>query len=142
MAKYASFGTLLKIGDGGGTETFTTIAQVQDITGPSLTQRTAEVTNHSSTAGYSEFVGTVLDGGEVAFDVVFDPADDTQDYGAGLIGDLEGKTARNFQVVWPDTANTTWSFTALVTSVEPNAPVDGALTASCTLLITGQPTLA
>ncbi|KKK53886.1 hypothetical protein LCGC14_3090310, partial [marine sediment metagenome] len=30
----SSFGTLLKVGDGAGTEVFTTIAEVMDIDGP------------------------------------------------------------------------------------------------------------
>jgi len=142
MTNYSSFGTLLKIGDGGATEAFTTIAGVRDISGPGIKQRTAEVTNHSSTGGYAEYVGTILEGGEVSFELVFDPADNTQDYGNGLLGDLVGRTVRNFNLVFPDTGATTWAFAALVTEFEPKEPVDGALTANCTLMITGQPTLA
>lgn len=138
----SAFGTLLKIGDGGDPENFTTIANVYDIRGPELELRTAEVTSHSSTGGWAEYVGTILDGGQVTFDIGYDPADSTHDATTGLINDMENRTSRNFKVVFPDTGNTEWSFTALVTGFAPDAPVDGELRASVTLKITGQPTLA
>lgn len=137
----SSFGTLLKIGDGGATESFTTIAEVKDIDGPSLEQGTEEVTTHSSTAGWREFIGTLLDGGEITFDVNLIIAGATHDASTGLIADLVAKTVRNFQLVFPDDATTTWEFAALVTSFAIGAPVEGGLGASITLKLTGQPTL-
>jgi hypothetical protein len=142
MTDYAGFGTLLKVGDGGATEAFTTIGSVMDISGPSLGVDTAEVTNHSSTAAYEEFVATVVRTGDVTFTVNFDPALATHAYGSGLLEDMENKTKRNYQLVFPDTAATTWAFAAFVTGFSPSAPVAGALTADVSLKITGQPTLA
>lgn len=141
MAKKA-LGTLLKIGDGGSpTESFTTIFQVLDIGGPSLELEAIESTNHSSTGGWREFIGGLLGGGEVGFEVNYEPTQATLNATAGLINDMENRTVRNFQLVFPDTGATTWSFAALVTKFEPSAPVDGKLTASVTLTISGQPTL-
>lgn len=142
MAALSAFGTLLKIGDGGGTEAFTTIAGVRDITGPSLRMEAIEVTNHSSTGGWREFVGGLFSGGEVTFDLLFDPDAATHSYSTGLINDMVDRTLRHFQVVFTDPTPTTWAFSALVTGFEPTAPVDGALTASVTLTVSGQPTLA
>lgn len=138
----SSFGTLLKIGDGASAETFTTIAEVQNITGPALSLETIEVTNHSSTEGWKERVGGLLDGGEVAFDVNFLPTNATHSFSAGLIKDMVGRTKRNFKIVFPDGSSTTWSFTALVSKFQPKAPVNGQLSASVSLMITGKPTLA
>lgn len=138
----SSFATLLKIGNGGTSETFATIAEVKDISGPALKLNTVEVTNHSSTDGWKEHVGTLLEGGEVSFAVNWLPADVTHSNSAGLLKDLAARTKRNFQIVFPSASPTTWSLTALVTGLTPNAPVDGALGASITLLITGKPTLA
>lgn len=137
----SAFGTLLKIGDGGGTETFTTIAEVRDITPPKLALGTEEATSHSSTGGWKERVATLLDAGEVTFELNFIPTDSTQGYSTGLIHDMVNKTKRNFQLVFPDTGTTTWAFAAFVTGFEPSAPVEGILSASVTLTITGQPTL-
>ncbi|KKL69977.1 hypothetical protein LCGC14_2109540, partial [marine sediment metagenome] len=48
----------------------------------------------------------------------------------------------NFQLIFPDSGTTTWSFAALVTGFEPSAPVDGPLTASVSMLISGKPAIA
>lgn len=139
----ASFGTLLKIGDGGTPENFTTIAEVQDISGPSLELDVEEVTSHDSPGGWEEVVGTILHGGEVEFDINFVPTATThRDQTGGLLNDMKNRTKRNFKLVFPDAGNTTWSFSAYVVSFEPEATVDGKLSASVTLRITGQPTLA
>lgn len=138
----SSFATLVKIGNGGTSETFATIAELRDIKGPNLKLNTTEVTPHTSTDGWKEHIGTLLEGGEVTFDVNWLPADATHSFSAGLVKDMVGRTKRNFQIVFPSASPTTWSFTALVTGVGPSAPVDGVLAASITLLITGKPTLA
>lgn len=138
----SAFGTLLKIGDGGGTEVFTTIAEVKDISGPSLKLDTEEVTSHSSTAGWREYIGTLLDAGEVTFTVNFIVTGATHSQTSGLLKDLKNKTLRNFQLVFPNVGNTTWAFSAYVTGFEPSMPVEGALEADVTLKISGQPTLA
>lgn len=139
----SAFGTLLKIGDGGSpTESFTTIAEVTSIGGPALSLDPIETTHHASTGGWREFIGGLLDGGEVSFDINYDPVGATHDASTGLIADMVARTVRNFQLVFPDTGNTTWSFAALVTSFEPSEPVDDKLAASVTLKVSGQPTLA
>ena len=142
MAAISSFGTLLKIGDGAGTEVFTTIAQVMDINGPGLSQGTQEVTPQTAANRARVHIATLLDGGEVTFDINYEPAGATHDQTTGLIKDMTDGTLRNFQTIFPDAATTTWSFAAFITGFEPTAPVDGALTASVTLKISGLPSIA
>ena len=137
----AGYGTLLQAGDGAATEVFATIAEVKDISGPGLEMTQEEATSHDSTNGWREFVSTLADGGEVSFEVNFIPTDGTQDASTGLIADFEARTLRNFQLVFPDTGSTTWGFAANVSGFEPAEPVDGLLTASVTLKISGEPTL-
>lgn len=138
----AAFGTLLQLGNGATpTESFTTIAEVKDISGPALSSDTEDVTNHDSTDGWGEIIPTILRAGEVTFDVNFIPTGTTQSYSAGLIKDLKDQTKRNFQIVFPDTTTTTWGFAAYVTGFEPSAPVAGGLSASVTLSISGKPSL-
>lgn len=137
----SAFGTLLKIGDGGSPESFATIAEVKDISGPSMELATEDVTSHSSTNGWREFIATLLDAGEVSFDINFVPTATTHSYSAGLLKDYANKTKRNFQIVFSG-GSPTWTFSAFVTGFEPSMPVEGANTASITLKITGQPTLA
>ena len=138
----SAFGTLLKIGDGGGPETFTTIAEVTSISGPGLSLDPIEATSHDSTGGWREFIGGLLEAGEVSFDINYIPTNATHDASTGLIADMVARTVRNFQLVFPDGSSTTWSFAALVTSFEPGEPIDDKLSASVSLKITGQPTLA
>lgn len=136
----AGYGVLLKIGNGATSETFTTIAEVRDIEGPELELEAKEVTSHDS-GGWREYIGTLLTGGEVSFDLNFLPANATHGYSSGLIEDMVNRTKRNFQLVFPDTDTTTWQFAALVTGFKPSAAVEDELTAEVTLRVTGQPTL-
>jgi len=138
----AAKGTLLKIGDGADPEVFTTIAEVMNISGPSLSMDAIDVTNQSSVNGWKESIGGLLDGGEITFDINYLPTDATHNATAGLINDMQNRTLRNFQLVFPDASSTTWSFSALITGFEPSADVSDKLTASVTLKISGQPTLA
>lgn len=135
-------GTLLKIGDGGVPENFSPIAEVVNIGGPSLSLDAIDVTNQSSTNGWKESIGGLLDGGEVTFDINYIPTDTTHDATSGLLSAMQNRTVKNFQLVFPDSGNTTWSFAALVTGFEPSADVSDKLAASVTLKITGEPTLA
>lgn len=139
----SAFGTLLKIGDGATpTETFTTIAEVSNISGPGFSLDTTDVTNHSSPGGWEEAIPTILHAGEVSFDINFVPTDPTHGFSTGLLHDMVNRIKRNFQLVFPNAGNTTWSFAAFVTGFEPAEPVDDKLSASVTLKLTGQPTLA
>lgn len=133
----SAHGTKLQRGDGATpTELFTDIAEVTNISGPGMSVDAVETTSHSS-GGSREFIGGLLDGGEVSIDINYVPADH-----ATLTTDFLSKDVRNYKIQFPSTPATTWSFKALMTNFEPSAPVDGQLTASVTLKVTGTPTLA
>jgi len=136
----SAFGTLLQRGDGADPENFTPIAEVLDIKPPALSADTEEVTHQGSPDGWKEYIVTLLDGGEVSFDINFIPTDTTHNAAAGLLADYSARTKRNWKVVFPD--GTAWQFAAYVTGFEPDAPVGGKLAASVTLKVTGKPTLA
>ena len=127
---------------GGLAEVFTTIAQVRNISGPGMSLDVEDVTTHDSTGAWEEVVATVLRSGEITLDIVWDPASATHGWGTGLLAVMPRRATRNFQVIFPDTGATTWSFAAEVVSFEPDAPHDGALTASVTLKLTGEVPLA
>jgi len=114
-------------------------AGVTNISGPGLSLDTEDVTCHDSTAAWEEVVATILRSGEVTLDVVYDPAGATHDATTGLLYRLEGKLYTYFDLIFRSTNN--WTFFGYVTGFEPTSPVDGALTASVTIKITGQPTL-
>jgi len=134
-------GTLLKIGDGGGPETFTTISEVRELSGPEVSLDTEDVTSHDSTDGWEEVIGTILRSGEVSATLNYVPTDGTHDASTGVINDMQNRTLRNFEMVFPDSASTTWSFAALVTNFGPSEDADGILETEITLKLSGKPTL-
>lgn len=138
----SAFGTLLQIGDGATAESFTTIAEVVNISGPALSTDTIDMTHHSSPGNWEESLASTLRSGEVTFDINYIPAHATHDASTGLLADFLNRVVRNFKLVFPDAGNTTWSFAAVVTGFEPAAPHDDKLSASVTLKVSGQPTLA
>ena len=135
MAKYSAYGTLLK-------RSGTTIANVQNISGPGLSLDTEDVTTHDSTGAWEEVVATILRSGEVSIDIIYDPAAATHKYAVGgLLSDLVLRTAVIYTLIFPSTPPVTWTFNAFVTGFEPSAPHDGALTATAKFKLTGEVTL-
>ena len=138
----AAFGTLIKRGDGGSPESFTTIAEVVNITGPTMKVKTVDVTNHTSPGAVQQDVVTTIDPGTIKLTINWIPDNATQSYAAGLLKDMMGRTARNFQLIFPNVAATTWLLPCYVTGFDNKAPVEGKLEADIELNIYAQPTLA
>lgn len=136
-------GTLLQMGDAATpTEVFTTIAEVRDITGPSISRDTLETTSHD-TSDYRTFIGGLADGGEVSFDIQFGPAVTTHIDTSGLLSKLVSSslptTTTNFRIVMPGSKR--WNFAGIVTGFEMSAPIGDLLMASVTIKISGKPSL-
>lgn len=139
-AAISGYGTLLKRGDGGSPETFTTVGEVRSISGPTIETDEADVTTHSSAASgaFREFILTLIDAGNVEFDINYVPTDPTH---IGLRQDLINRTKRNFQIVLPASAQTI-SFTGYVKTMPFEFPVDDAIMAKVTIRCTGAPTFS
>jgi predicted secreted protein len=136
----AGYGVQLQVDDGSGS--FSTIAEVTSLSGPELSADTADVTHHQSPGGWEEHIPTILRSGEVSATINYLPGDSTQDASSGLLSLLDSKTKRDYKIIFPDAASTTWTLSAYVTGFSPSAPVDDRLSADVTLKATGQPTLA
>ena len=96
------------------------IAQVRDISGPSLSKGVADVTSADSTARYREFASQMRDAGEVSLSLVFDPAVATHGTAAnGLVEIYENDIAASFDLIF---TSATWIFDGHVTGLEPAAP--------------------
>ncbi len=139
MAKYAGFGIQLFKGTSGAGVAY---AQITNISGPSMSADTIDVTSHASTNAWEESVIGVLRPGEIGMDIVYDPANATHKNAAGgLLADYLARVSITLTVVFPDTANTEWTFSAFVTGFVPSAPVAGGLTAAVVFKPTGDMTL-
>lgn len=134
---FSGVGTLFQRGDEASAQNFATIAEVNSISGPNMTRGVIDVTSLDSTGGYREFIASFRDGGEVVLDMNFTLAgyDD-------LKLDFEDSDKRHYQIVLPDTGNTTFKFHGLVTALGLAVPNDDKVKATCTVKISGQVELA
>lgn len=141
MTRHRAHGTLLKMSDGLTTPTFTTVAQVRDIRGPSMTRGIDANPDHDMTGGIDKIADALYDGGQVSFDIAWDPQNATHSSTTGLRAALRAGTLKDFKIVFPDTDTSEIAFSAYVTECTPDAPVNnGMLTCSVTLEISGDVT--
>lgn len=134
----AAYGTLLLRGDAATPEVFTEIAEVTNISGPNWALDALDMTSHSS-SGDREFVGGLIDGGEITLELNFIPTDGTQDMTTGVLADLIARTQHNYQLQFSDSLldPTVYEFVAFPTAFEPGSAVDGKLSGSVTFKVTG-----
>jgi hypothetical protein len=122
---------------------FTTIGQIRDIKGPSMSAEIVDVTTRDS--AWKEELHIINDAGEVTFDIVFDP-DLTSHSVAGTASPLNfflNGTLKSYKITFADAAPAvTVTFSAYVSKFEANSPQMGAQSADVTLRITGAPTWA
>ena len=137
--KYSGFAAVLQTTV---SSVLTNIAGVRDISGPSMSQDTIEASSRDN--NWKEFVGGLVDGGETAFDIVYDPDTPTHLAGTagGLVKDLIAGTMQAFKLKFADTSPATATFSALVTKFTPKAPYNGLQSADATLKISGAITWA
>lgn len=145
MTAEGGFGATFNIGDGnmGSTPSYTAIAQVQSVNGFEISQVMTDVTAHDSTGGYREKIPTGLfEVGDVELELIFDITEGTHDNASGgLTHALLNKTELAYQIVLPDTSDTTFTFDAYVSKVGWGSPQEDAIKATVTLTVTGQPTI-
>ena len=135
MAKYTAYESVLRVNT--VSTTFVDVGQVRDISGPSMTQDAVEVTARD-THKWRAFTPGLRDGGEVTFDLIYDP--DLPSHSAtntttGLVNFLLTGTAKTFRLIMSDTNY--FSFSGIVTAFTPESPLEDAMTASCTIKVTG-----
>lgn len=135
--RYSAHGTQMQMGDAADPEVFTKVAQVRDITGPGLSTNIITANDHDS-GGIATKLAGIRDGGQVTFDVAYDPADPSHE---ALIDAWRDRGVHSFKIIFTDDAATEWDFQAIVQQFSPSAPVEDALTASVTLEVTGEPVL-
>lgn len=112
------------------------IAEVNSISGPSMTRDTIDVTSLDSTGGYRDFIAGFRDGGTVTLTMNFTRA--TYDT---MKDDFENDSAQNYEVVLPDDDNTSFEFEGLVTELPLEIPTDDKVTANVTIKVVGQVTV-
>jgi len=134
----SGIGTLLQIGDGATpTETFTTIPECYDITGPEISTATEDATSHDSPNRFEEFIPTVKSGGSITFQMTYIDANVTQQV---LRDAQDNLLVKNFRLI-PPSATKRFEFAAIVEKVGHAYPVKGKMVCDCSLKVSGKPTL-
>lgn len=119
--------------------TYTALAEIKNIKGPTVTIGTSDITHLSSDSGYKEFLAGFFDGGEVTLSVNF--LEETLD---GLLSELTATSGvlGAFKITLPlrrdQSAATVILFTAIITALPfPDVPEDGPIMGEITLKVTG-----
>lgn len=133
-----AFGTKLQYHDG---SIFVDVAEVHNISGPSVSRDSIETTHHGSTGGFREYTPGLRDGGEVSIDINWLPVNGSHE---AIYTQLTSGQSSNsqYRISFPTTPATTFTFSGHVTGFEASAPIDDRLTASVTIKVSGAPTLA
>lgn len=143
------FGIHFAIGNGASPEVFTNIAEVTDVTPPSMTKDQIEATHTDSPDGFREFIPGLKDGGECSITMNFlaDNVTQNEDPGAGatppglLYNFINETETRNYKITFPGTGKT-WTFRASVIGYQPAAPIDNRMTAVVKFKVAGAPMIA
>jgi len=136
-----AYGSELKLGDDGTTESFTKIAEVIDIGGASMSKDAIEVTSQDSTDGWREFIPGMRDGGEYSVSANWLPENATQDEATGLWSKFTDNDLHNFQIVTAVCDGTAGTmdidFAAIVTNLGQNMPLTEQAHLDFTLKVSG-----
>lgn len=124
MAAYNSAGTLFQ-------RAGVTIGEVLQIKGPGESKKEIDVTPIDATSRVR--IAGIADGGEVSFDLNYDPTDSTQD---ALRADYLAGTVSSYGIVLPGGIGTI-SFSAVILKWEPKIDVDKAIGLSVQMRVSG-----
>lgn len=136
MASTATRGYGTKFAKVSGTNQ-TLIAQMRDVSGPSLDVDAIETSNTDSAGRTAEFIPGFINGGEVSFDLVYAKAQAT-----AIKADIDAGTVARYQVELPDRTNTsgvgsTFAFDGFPTKMGSEAPYKDVVTSAVTYKVAG-----
>ena len=126
------------------TPSWQVVAQIRDLNGPAAQSDQIEVSHRDDI--WRRYVSGMKDGGEVAFDVIFDPDHASHDptLTTSMWGWLDDGVRKSFRITFPgdDGDTTTATFLAFVSNFEIASPMEAGLGANLTLKISGSVTWA
>lgn len=111
------------------------IAQVTSITGPTMTRDTYDTTTLDTTGGYRTFIAGLRTGGTITLTCNF-----TRDAYDVMKADFESDVKQNYEIVLPDTDQTSFEFEGLVTECPLTIPEE-IVTFDVTIQISGEVTV-
>lgn len=138
------YGVHLARGDGASPEVFTNIAELTDLSTPSMTKDQVEATHTDSPDGFREFIPGLKDGGEFTATCNFLSSNATQgNASGGALNDfINETTTRNWRISFPGSPTVTWTFKAVITGYNVITPMEDRMTLELTFKVAGAPTIA
>jgi predicted secreted protein len=112
--------------------TWAALAEINSITGPSMTRDFIDVTSLDSTGGFREFITGFRDAGTVSLAMNF-----THETFAIVKADFESDAAKSYMICLPDEEVTSLEFLGLITEIPLTIPTDDKITADVTIKISG-----
>lgn len=132
---FSGVGTTFRRWD--GSSSWAAIAEVNSISGPSMSRDTIDVTSLDSTGGYREFIAGFRDPGTVQLTMNFTGA--TYDL---MKADFDSETAGNYEILFPAAGgNYSFEFAGLVTELPVEITADDKVTSTVTIKISGAVTV-
>lgn len=108
------------------------IAEVTQIDGPDKSRETIDVTNLDSTEGWKEFIAGFKDGGTVDLTMNF-----TREGYDLMDDDFNSNTRQSYQILLPDTENTSIEFLGLVVNNSLSIQVGDRIMATVSIKVSG-----
>ena len=140
-------GAELQRGDGTSPENFVSVLGIKSISGPSMQRDMHDVTDMDSST-FREFIGGLVDGGEITFDANFLPRDPTQGQEeGGFMGEFDQSSCdsrRNWRITIPDCEGeppSYFEFAGIVSGMNVQFPMDDVMGFSGTIKVSGRPRL-
>ena len=109
------------------------IAQINSITGPGMSRDTIDTTSLDTEGGYRTFITGFRNPGTLTLSMNF-----TRSTYEQMKNDFESDVAQEYQILLPDTEETSLTFEGLVTELPLSIPPDDKVTADVTIQISGQ----
>ncbi len=122
------------------TTSYTTVANVLDVSGPNPARDDQiDVTDISSTGTYRTYLpGPFVDPGEVSFTIFYDPTIATHSTSSGLVNLLNTGSTQVWRIQLAGSSSAqNIQFPGYVSSMEPTMTVGEAVQASLTIRVTG-----
>lgn len=112
----------------------TSVGELAQIVPPKLSRDAKDVTHFNSPDGYKQYIPGLKDGGEVTFAITDGHKSAAHQ---AVIADINSDEIVNYSIVFAD--GSTWAFTAFVTGIDPDLPIDDKIATGVTMKITGKP---
>lgn len=115
------------------------VLEITNISGPSQSRDTIDLTSHDSSDSFKEYVAGLIDGGSISIEGNFIKGD-----AAGQVAfhtDMQAGTKRSCFIVMPMAVGGAWSFEAIASGFEGSYPYESKIGVTGSLKITGKPTL-